>query len=109
MEAVTKFQKGSGNVELRNMPDPECTDEKVILEIAHCGVCGTDLHVYHDTFRNYPPVILGHEFSGTIVEVGRSVKDIKPGDIFSVLGATAVQCSSCEYCEPGEFMFCENR
>ena len=109
MKAVVKYQKGSGHVELRDMPDPECADNKVVLEIAHCGICGTDLHVYHDTFRNYPPVILGHEFSGRIVEVGRDVKDVGIGEAFSVLGATAVQCGSCEYCESGEIMFCRNR
>ncbi|MEM9674855.1 MAG: zinc-binding dehydrogenase [Cyclobacteriaceae bacterium] len=109
MQALVKYQKGSGNVELRNMVEPELSNDKVVLEIAHCGICGTDLHVYHDTFRNYPPVILGHEFSGRIVEVGSAVKDVEQGEAFSVLGATAVQCARCEYCERGEFMFCANR
>jgi len=109
MKAVVKYQKGPGNVELRDMPEPQCSDEKVIIEIAHCGICGTDLHVYHDTFHNFPPVILGHEFSGIVVETGKKVTGIKPGAAFSVLGATAVQCGKCEYCEQGEFMFCKNR
>jgi L-iditol 2-dehydrogenase len=109
MKAVVKYEKGKGHVELREMPDPQCTADKVILEVAHCGVCGTDLHVYSDTFRNFPPVILGHEFSGRVVEVGKNVKDVKLDDAFSVLGATAVQCGRCEYCESGEFMFCKNR
>jgi L-iditol 2-dehydrogenase len=109
MKAVVKYQKGKGHVELRDMPEPKCADDKVILEVAHCGVCGTDLHVYSDSFKNYPPVILGHEFSGRIVEVGKNVKNIALDDTFSVLGATAVQCGSCEYCESGEFMFCRNR
>ncbi|GJM29177.1 MAG: sorbitol dehydrogenase [Cyclobacteriaceae bacterium] len=109
MKAVVKYQKGSGNVEVREMPEPQCTDDKVILEVAHCGVCGTDLHVYHDTFRNFPPVILGHEFSGRIVEVGKNVKNVNIGENYCVLGATAVQCGSCQYCESGEFMFCKNR
>ncbi len=109
MKAVVKYEKGKGNVALQEMPDPLCSDDKVILEVAHCGVCGTDLHVYSDTFRNFPPVILGHEFSGRIVEVGKNVKDVKPGETYSVLGATAVQCGHCQYCESGEFMFCKNR
>jgi L-iditol 2-dehydrogenase len=109
MKAVVKFKKGPGNVELRDMPEPKCSDDKVIIEIAHCGICGTDLHVFHDTFRNYPPVIMGHEFSGKVVDMGKKVKRVKVGDTCSVLGATAVQCGECEYCERGEFMFCPNR
>jgi len=109
MKALVKYKKGPGNVELRDVPEPECTDDKIMLEIAYCGICGTDLHVYHDTFRNFPPVILGHEFSGSVVETGKEVKGIKPGDTFSVLGATAVQCGRCEYCVKGEFMFCKDR
>ena len=109
MQALVKYQKGPGNVELRDVANPKMGDDKVVLEIAHCGICGTDLHVYHDLFRNYPPVILGHEFSGRVVEMGSEVKNVELGESFSVLGATAVQCGQCEYCERGEFMFCANR
>ena len=76
MEAVVKYAKGSGNVGLREMPQPIPREDQVLLEIACCGICGTDLHVYHDTFKNYPPVILGHEFSGKVVEVGKAVKGV---------------------------------
>ena len=82
MKAVVKYDKGPGNVDLRDMPEPECTADKVIIEIEHCGICGTDLHVYHDTFKNYPPVILGHEFSGKIVELGKNVTNVNLGDAF---------------------------
>ncbi len=73
MKALVKYASGDGNVEIREVEEPRCGDSEVKLEIAYCGICGTDLHVLHDTFRNYPPVILGHEFSGTVVEVGRNV------------------------------------
>lgn len=109
MKALTKYQKGEGNVDIMDMPEPELTSDKVVLEVNCCGICGTDLHVYHDTFRNYPPVILGHEFSGKVVALGADVKDVKVGDVFSVLGATAVTCGKCSYCYKGEFMFCKNR
>jgi L-iditol 2-dehydrogenase len=69
MQAVVKYDKGSGNVALMDMPEPKCADNQVIIDIAHCGICGTDLHVYHDRFRNFPPVILGHEFAGTIIAI----------------------------------------
>ena len=109
MKAVVKYDTGPGNVAINDMPDPQCTSGKVVIEVAHCGICGTDLHVYHDTFRNFPPVILGHEFSGKVVEMGNDVSGIHIGEAFSVLGATAVQCGKCEYCEQGEFMFCRQR
>ena len=83
--------------------------DQVKLEIAYCGICGTDLHVLHDTFRNYPPVILGHEFSGTVVEVGRKVTNATVGERVAGLGATAVTCGQCEYCHSGYFIFCASR
>lgn len=109
MEAVVKYAKGSGNVGLREMPQPIPQEGQVLLEIACCGICGTDLHVYHDTFKNYPPVILGHEFSGKVVEVGKAVQGVSLDESFSVLGAVAVTCGQCRYCQQGEFMFCANR
>jgi len=109
MEAVVKYAKGHGNVGLRDMPEPIPQDNQVLLEIACCGICGTDLHVYHDTFKNYPPVILGHEFSGKVVEVGKKVKGVELDETFSVLGAVAITCGECKYCRQGEFMFCANR
>jgi L-iditol 2-dehydrogenase len=81
----------------------------VKVEIAFCGVCGTDLHVLHDTFRNSPPVILGHECAGTVVEVGSSVTGVNPGDRATILGATAVTCGQCLYCRSGHFIFCKAR
>ncbi|WP_020527748.1 zinc-dependent alcohol dehydrogenase [Flexithrix dorotheae] len=109
MEALVKYQKGYGNVALQDVDQPKCSDDQVLLEIDCCGICGTDLHVFHDTFRNYPPVILGHEFSGTVVETGKKVTSVQKGEKFSVLGATAVKCGECSYCQSGEFMFCKNR
>lgn len=107
MEALVKYDKGLGNVRLQDMPDPKAEEGKVILEVNSCGICGTDLHVYHDTFKNYPPVILGHEFSGRVVEKGPKTEGIAIGDRFSVLGAPTVTCNNCEYCHSGEFMFCK--
>jgi L-iditol 2-dehydrogenase len=89
--------------------EPECGPGQVKLEVAYCGVCGTDLHVLHDTFRNYPPVILGHEFAGTVVETGAAVDGVAIGERAAVLGATAVSCGRCGYCLSGRFIFCKDR
>jgi L-iditol 2-dehydrogenase len=72
-------------------------------------VCGTDLHVLHDSFRNYPPVILGHELSGTVVEAGRQAAAVPIGQRVAVLGATSVTCGECEHCRSGYFIFCPRR
>jgi L-iditol 2-dehydrogenase len=109
MKALVKYASGEGNVEIREVEEPRCGDSEVKLEIAYCGICGTDIHVLHDTFRNYPPVILGHEFSGTVVEVGRKITNATVGERVAGLGATAVTCGQCEYCRSGYFIFCANR
>ena len=109
MKALVKYASGEGNVDIREVDEPSCGENQVKLEIAFCGICGTDLHVLHDTFRNYPPVILGHEFSGTVVEVGRNVTDVTLGERVTGLGATAVTCGQCAYCRSGYFIFCSNR
>ena len=101
MKALVKYASGSGNVGVLDVEEPKCGPSQVKVEIAFCGVCGTDLHVLHDTFRNYPPVILGHEFSGTVVEVGGDVTSVSVGDRITGLGATAVSCGECEYCRRG--------
>src|SRR5271170_1627230 len=109
MKALVKYASGEGNVGIREVKEPCCGDNQVKLEIAYCGICGTDIHVLHDTFRNYPPVILGHEFSGTVVEVGRNVTNATVGERVTGLGATSVTCGQCEYCRSGYFIFCANR
>lgn len=108
-KALVKYASGSGSVGVLDVEEPKCGPSQVKVEIAFCGVCGTDLHVLHDTFRNYPPVILGHEFSGTVVEVGSDVTTVSVGDRIAGLGATAVSCGECEYCRQGYFIFCSLR
>lgn len=109
MKALVKFAPGEGNLEVMDVEEPRCGDDQVKIAIAFCGVCGTDLHILHDTFRNFPPVILGHECSGVVAEVGRHVTDARVGERVTVLGATAVTCGACRYCRSGYFIFCRNR
>jgi L-iditol 2-dehydrogenase len=109
MKALVKYASGEGNLDIRDVEEPRCGENQVKLEIAFCGICGTDLHVMHDTFRNFPPVILGHEFSGTVVEIGRNVRDVELGERVAGLGATAITCGQCAYCRSGYFIFCPSR
>jgi L-iditol 2-dehydrogenase len=109
MKAVVKYAPGAGNIDVRDVQEPACGPGLVKVQVAFCGVCGTDLHVLHDTFRNYPPVILGHECAGTVIEVGPGVNGVALGDPVTVLGATAVTCGRCAYCRSGYFIFCPER
>jgi L-iditol 2-dehydrogenase len=109
MKGLVKYQSGVGNVDVLEVEEPPCGAGQVKLEVKYCGVCGTDLHVLHDTFRNYPPVILGHEFSGEVVETGKQVARVKEGDRITVFPAMAVTCGECIYCRMGAIMFCPDR
>jgi len=109
MKALVKYAPGEGNVDLLDVEEPSCGPQQVKVEIAFCGLCGTDLHVLHDTFVNYPPVILGHEMAGTVVETGKAVREIAIGDRVTILGATSVQCGECVHCRSGYFIFCPKR
>ena len=80
MKAVVKLQKGYGYTEIRDVPEPQLRPNEVKVEIKYCGICGTDVKIYHDEHAYYkPPLILGHEFSGVVVEVGEDVKNVKVG------------------------------
>jgi L-iditol 2-dehydrogenase len=109
LKALLKYSPGDGHVEVREVDEPSCGAHQAKIEVAFCGVCGTDLHVLHDTFRNYPPVILGHELSGTVVEVGRDATGVAIGERVAVLGATSVTCGECDGCRSGYFLFCPHR
>jgi L-iditol 2-dehydrogenase len=109
MIALVKTQSGVGHVELTDVPEPICGPNQIKIEVAYTGICGTDLHVYHDTFRNYPPVILGHEFSGIVREIGAQTHSSQVGDRVTVCPASAVICGRCEHCRQGYYMFCPIR
>lgn len=80
--AVVNYAPEEGAVEIRDIAKPEIGEEDVLLEVAYVGVCGSDIHQWtngHSWVVNYP-VVLGHEFSGRIVETGNRVKGWKAGD-----------------------------
>lgn len=82
MPAVVHYELGPGRCELREHPVPEVGPEDVLLRVAAVGVCGSDVHQYHNT-HSWPvnvPVVLGHEFCGVIDRVGERVLDFAEGD-----------------------------
>ena len=108
MKALVKTQKGVGNIELKDMPEPTPGPDEVKIEVKAAGICGTDIHIFHDEFRNYPPVILGHEFSGVIAEVGTNVTSIQVGERVTTETAGKI-CGACRFCRSGEYHLCGNR
>jgi len=65
---------------LRESPVPKPEGNEVLIEVKAAGICGTDIHIKHDAYPYWPPVIMGHEFSGVIVELGKEVTGFKLGD-----------------------------
>ncbi|MBN1351746.1 zinc-binding dehydrogenase [candidate division KSB1 bacterium] len=105
MLALVKTKKGPGNLELMEMPEPKPQAGEVLIRVHVCGVCGTDIHVLHDRFPYWPPVILGHEFAGEIVEIGADVNNFKVGD--RVVGEPHTQaCGKCTLCRTGNIQIC---
>jgi len=101
-------------LEVRTWPDPEPGVHEVVLEIQACGVCGSDMHFYEtddDDYILYPgltkfPTILGHEFSGKVVETGGAVTLLKKGDIVTV--EEMIWCGRCIPCRNGYPNHCSN-
>ncbi|NLC56142.1 MAG: alcohol dehydrogenase catalytic domain-containing protein [Armatimonadetes bacterium] len=108
MLALMKTQKGVGFLELREVPEPVPGPGEVLIEVKACGICGTDLHVLHDQFPYWPPVILGHEFAGQVVALGPDVTRTQVGD--RVVGEPHTQaCGHCYLCRTGNIQICPDK
>ncbi|MDD4200027.1 MAG: alcohol dehydrogenase catalytic domain-containing protein [Eubacteriales bacterium] len=109
MRGLVKYDKGVGFVGVRDvdMPSIHHPDE-VLIKIKACGLCATDVHVWKDEFRSFPPVVLGHEFSGEIVDIGGNVKEFKIGDRVVAEPKTG-SCGSCSVCREGKIQLCKHR
>ncbi|CAN7580066.1 alcohol dehydrogenase catalytic domain-containing protein [Caballeronia sp. LjRoot34] len=91
--------------ELRDVPVPECGTGDVLVKVERCGICGTDLHIYHGNYSlDRLPLIPGHEFSGTIAEMGSSVSGLHIGQ--AVTADINLGCRSCFYCRKNEILNC---
>jgi threonine 3-dehydrogenase len=108
MWAVRKRAAEPGLV-LDEVPVPTPGDDEVLVLVEAASVCGTDLHILHwDAWarqRIAPPLTLGHEFAGTVVEVGRNVRHVAAGDYVSA--ESHVTCGACFHCRTGQAHMCE--
>lgn len=95
-------------LELADLPRPMPGPEEVLVEVAACGICGSDVHGYDGSSgRRIPPIVMGHEAAGTIVDVGAGVDEFKTGD--RVTFDSTVYCGECDYCRRGEVNLCDRR
>lgn len=110
MQALVKYGRQNGDVEIRDIPEPMIGSDQVLLEVKAAGVCGSDLHIWreHQSWAIKLPLVLGHEFAGVVVEVGKNITNFEPGD--RVACETAAQvCNQCVYCLSGNYNLCPSR
>jgi S-(hydroxymethyl)glutathione dehydrogenase / alcohol dehydrogenase len=81
--------------------------DEVLIRTVACGLCHSDLHVMENKLPMVPPVLLGHEAAGVVVEVGSNVDEFAPGD--HVVGCLNVHCNACRQCTSGRTFLCERR
>jgi L-iditol 2-dehydrogenase len=95
-------------LELAERPQPRAAADEVLVRVAACGICGSDVHGYDGSSgRRIPPLIMGHEAAGFIAAVGQNVRDLKPGD--RVTFDSTVSCGECPFCLRGEVNLCDRR
>ncbi len=107
MLALVKTGPGPG-LRLEAVPEPEIGINDVLIRVHKTGICGTDLHIEGwDAWAErtiHPPMVIGHEFVGEIVEIGSNVADFRPGDLVS--GEGHVVCGRCRHCLAGRRNLC---
>jgi 2-desacetyl-2-hydroxyethyl bacteriochlorophyllide A dehydrogenase len=96
---------GVGEVEVTTVPDPTPGPREVVVAVAGCGICGTDLHILDGEFAPTLPVVPGHEFAGEVVGAGADVDEVSVGDLVAV--DPSLHCGECYYCRRGRGNLCE--
>lgn len=100
---------GNGAFETREVEIREPEENEVLVRVAACGICGTDVHICKGDKGSAavtPPVILGHEIAGVVEKTGRNVRDVRAGDHITV--DPNIYCGKCYYCRTGKKQLCEH-
>ncbi|TET13432.1 sorbitol dehydrogenase [Candidatus Aerophobetes bacterium] len=103
MKAIVKLAEGK--IRLMDIPEPVPRPDQVKVKVKAAGICGTDIHGY-SALR--PPVVLGHEVAGEVVEVGERVRKVKIGDRVTS-ETTDYVCGKCRFCQSGDYNLCPSR
>ncbi|WP_069817033.1 zinc-dependent alcohol dehydrogenase family protein [Streptomyces sp. TP-A0874] len=94
-----------GKVTLTTVPDPTPGPREVVVDVAACGLCGTDLHILQGEFAPTLPIVPGHEFAGEVVGLGSEVSELALGDRVAV--DPSLYCYECRYCRSGHNNLCD--
>ena len=110
MKGLVKYARGHGNMEIRDIQQPVPSEREVLVQVEATGICGSDLHVFEDSIAipMRVPVVVGHEFSGVVIEVGDVVETVTPGMRVTALPSVRI-CGRCRYCRRGSINLCIGR
>jgi threonine dehydrogenase-like Zn-dependent dehydrogenase len=103
MKALRYF--GKQNLQFVELPEPQINDQEVLMKVKKVGICGTDLHIYAGGMDVPTPIVLGHEFVGDIVKIGKNVTNIEIGD--RAVAEHLIGCGKCLYCREGKRNLCK--
>ncbi|MDI6453388.1 L-threonine 3-dehydrogenase [Peloplasma aerotolerans] len=110
MTVVIKEKREPGFKITRKKIPNELKSNEVLIKVLATSICGTDVHIYKwdrwSQGRIKPPLTVGHEFCGEVIEVGSEVRKVKVGDVVSA--ETHIVCGECEFCRRGEYHICKN-
>lgn len=110
---MTRVNRGAymtelNTMEIRDIPVPEPKSGEVLVKLEYVGICGSDVHYFHDgrcgDFIVEGDFMLGHECAGTVVELGEHVTSLKVGDRVAL--EPGITCGQCEYCKSGRYNLC---
>ena len=96
------------SLSVRDLPQPTPRPDELLIEVAACGICGSDVHGYDGSSgRRIPPIVMGHEAAGTVAAVGAEVAGFAVGD--RVTFDSTIFCGRCEFCKNGDVNLCNDR
>lgn len=99
---------GPGTLSLQEVPEPRPGPRDILIRVAACGICGSDLHGYLGKSRiRVPPAVMGHEFAGSVEAIGEAVTGHAPGQ--RVVMQPLIGCGACRWCAAGRTNICPNR
>jgi L-iditol 2-dehydrogenase len=101
---LTEYKK----LHVEDVPTPVCGPGDVLIRVAACGICGSDVHGYDGSSgRRIPPIVMGHEAAGVVASVGSEVRSVAAGD--RVTFDSTVSCGKCDFCLRGDVNLCDRR
>lgn len=94
------------SITVQDMALPEISSDEILLKVGACGVCGTDFHIFSGEAPSKQPVVLGHEYAGEVVDIGKDVKLFQTEDHVAI--NPNIHCGFCDYCKKGKVNLCSN-